>query len=187
MAIYGKYIDRFVKEDVKLLINKDFESYRQIISESVDKSVIDKDFKKKSGKNFKYIDIKSNKSVVKKYLSNDKSYNKTYKKHIDSIVGEIVIDKETDTLAGYVFVIDHFITPLFIFKKYRGYGLGDILTKDAVNKYKARRLWVYKDNEVAIRIYKKYGFKVFYEDEEPSILMATEEKYAKDVIESLSK
>ena len=112
-------------------------------------------------------------------MSSDKDYNKTYKKHFDSIDGEIVIDTDNNTLAGYVFVIDMFITPLFIYPKYRGYGLGDILTKDAVKKYKARRLWVFKDNEVAIKLYKKHSFKVFYEDDEPSILMATEEKYAK--------
>lgn len=157
------------------------------ITESVDKSVLDKNFKKKTGGNFKYIDIRTNKSVVQKYLSSDKDYNKTYKKHFDSIDGEIVIDIDNNTLAGYVFVIDMFITPLFVYTKYRGYGLGDILTKDAIKKYKARRLWVFKDNEVAIKLYKKHGFKVFYEDDEPSILMATEEKYAKEVINSLSE
>jgi len=157
------------------------------ISESVDKSVLDKNFKKKTGGNFKYIDIKTNKSLVKKYLSNDKYYNETYKECFDSIDGEIVIDLDNNILAGYVFVIDMFITPLFVYPKYRGYGLGDILTRDAVKKYKARRLWVFKDNEVAIKLYKKHGFKVFYEDDEPSILMATEEKYARDVIESLNE
>lgn len=157
------------------------------IAESVDKSVLDKNFKKKTGGNFKYIDIRTNKSIVQKYLSTDKQYNKTYKKHFDSIDGEIVIDVDNNTLAGYVFVIDMFMTPLFVYTKYRGYGLGDVLTKDAVKKYKARRLWVFKDNEVAIKLYKKHGFKVFYEDDEPSILMATEEKYARDVIESLNE
>lgn len=155
------------------------------ISESVDKSTVDKNFKKKSGKSFKYIDIKTNKSTVEKYLSKDKQYNKTYKKYINDISGEIVIDEDNDKLAGYVFVIDKFITPLFVVKDYRGYGLGDALTKDAVKKYSARRLWVYKDNEVAIRLYKKYGFKVYLEDDEPSILMATEEKYAKEIIDNL--
>ena len=161
--------------------------YGNFILESVDKSTVDKNFKKKSGKSFKYIDIKTNKSTVEKYLSKDKQYNKTYKKYIDDISGEIVIDEDNDKLAGYVFVIDKFITPLFVVKDYRGYGLGDILTKDAVKKYGARRLWVYKDNEVAIRLYKKYGFKVYLEDDEPSILMATEDKYAKEIIDDLKK
>lgn len=155
------------------------------ISESVDRSTVDKNFKKKQGKSFKYIDIKTNKSIVEKYLNKDRQYNKTYKKYINDISGEIVIDEDNDKLAGYVFVIDKFITPLFVVKDYRGYGLGDILTKDAVKKYGARRLWVYKDNEVAIRLYKKYGFKVYLEDDEPSILMATEEKYAKEIIDNL--
>ena len=159
------------------------ESY---IYESVDKSKLDKNFKKKSGKKFKYIDIKTNKSKVEKYLSEDKTYNNTYKKYIDKINGEIAIDEETDKLAGYVFIINQFITPLFVVKEYRGYNLGDTLTKDAVNKYKARRLWVYKDNEVAINLYKKYGFKTYIEDDEPSILMATDKKYAENINESSS-
>ena len=87
------------------------------IEESVDKSKIDKDFKKKSGGNFKFINIKNNKSTAVKYLSSDHDYNKTYKKHLDSIDGEIVIDLDKDTLAGYVFVIDKFIAPLFIYSQ----------------------------------------------------------------------
>lgn len=183
----NKWKDYLINENRINIFRKYFSSLTTSISESVDKSVLDKNFKKKSGGNFKFIDIKTNKSLVKKYLSNDKHYNETYKECFDSIDGEIVIDLDNNILAGYIFVINMFITPLFVYPKYRGYGLGDILTKDAVKKYKARRLWVFKDNEVAIKLYKKHGFKVFYEDDEPSILMATEEKYTKDVIESLSE
>lgn len=175
MGIYGNFI---MKNHIK---NEPY-IYCGAISESVDKSIIDKNFKKKSGKRFKYIDIKSKKAVAEKYLEKDKEYNKTYKKYINNITGEIAIDEENDTLAGYVFIINKFITPLFVVNKYRGYGLGDILTRDAIKKYGARRLWVYKDNEVAIKLYKKYGFKVYLEDDEPSILMATEEKYAREII-----
>lgn len=154
----------------------------RMVNESADKSVLDKNFKRKYGKKFKYIDIKNNKTKVQKYLSNDKDYNKTYKKYINDITGEIIIDEENN-LAGYVFIIDNFITPVYVIKKYRGYGLGDTLIKDAVNKYNAKRLWVYKDNEVAIKIYKKYGFKTYIEDEKSSILMATDKKYADNINE----
>lgn len=162
-------------------INESSNILTQRINESADKSKLNKNFKKKSGIKFKYIDIKSNKSKVDKYLSEDKSYQNTYKKYLNDISGEIVIDEENDILAGYVFVIDKFITPVFVVGKYRGYGLGDALVKDAVSKYGAKRLWVYKDNEVAINLYKKYGFKTYIEDEEPSILMATDKKYAQDI------
>ena len=136
---------------------------------------------------FEYIDIKSNSSKADKYLANDSDYNKTYKKYLDDISGEIIIDTEEDTLAGYVFVINQFITPVFVVKKYRGYGLGDKLTRDAIEKYGAKRLWVYKDNEVAIKIYKKYGFKTYLDDGKPSILMATDEKYAENIDEVLEE
>lgn len=157
------------------------EAMNHFILESNDKSKLDKNFKKKETDiKFTYIDIKNNKSKVDKYLANDKDYKKTYKKSIDEINGEIVID-EDDELAGYVFVINNFITPLFVVKKYRGYGLGESLLKDAIKKYGAKRLWVYKDNEVAINLYKKYGFKVYIEDDEPSILMALDRKYAENL------
>ena len=156
------------------------------ISESVDKSVLDNNFKKKSGGNFLFIKIQTNRKLVEKYLSTDKTYTETYKKHFDSIKGEIVVDRNTDKLAGYVFVMNMFIYTLFVYPEYRGYNLGNILTRNAVKNYNARKLWVSKDNKVAINLYKKHGFKVFYEDYEPSILMATEEKYAKDTIRYLN-
>lgn len=68
------------------------------ISESVDKSVLDNNFKKKSGGNFLFIKIQTNRKLVEKYLSTDKTYTETYKKHFDSIKGEIVVDRNTDKL-----------------------------------------------------------------------------------------
>ena len=173
IPIYFKYEKRI--NDLKNVLDE------SVIYESNDKSKLDKNFKKKETDiKFTYIDIKNNKSKVDKYLANDKDYKNTYKKSIDEIDGEIVID-EDDELAGYVFVINNFITPLFVVKKYRGYGLGETLLKDAIKKYGAKRLWVYKDNEVSINLYKKYGFKVYIEDDEPSILMALDRKYAENL------
>lgn len=155
-------------------------------NESADKSILDKNFKKKSGKKFSFIDIKSNRAIAERYLSKDNDYNSIYKEYIDKISGEVVVDTETDRLAGYVFIIDKFITPLYVVKKYRGYGLGDTLTKNAISKHGAKRLWVYRDNEVAIKLYEKHGFKTYLDDDEPSILMATDSKSAKEVIDSLN-
>ena len=181
-----KEIDIIIKSQEDQTVTESF-GFLHSIMESSDKSKLDKYFKKKIGKDFKYIDIKTNKSKVEKYLSDDKTYNNTYKKHINEISGEIVIDENNDTLVGYVFIIDKFITPVFVNVKYRGYGVGDKLVHDAVNKYGAKRLWVFKDNEVAIKIYKKYGFKIYIEDDKPSILMATDKKYADEIKSAINE
>jgi hypothetical protein len=45
-------------------------------------------------------------------------------------------------------------------KKYRRQGFGTFLIKDAINKFGGYDLTVDKDNEIAIKMYKKYGFKI---------------------------
>ena len=49
---------------------------------------------------------------------------------------------------------------LIVKKEYRRQGLGTILAKDAMYKYKGKDLTVRKDNEVAVNLYKKLGFIV---------------------------
>ena len=50
------------------------------------------------------------------------------------------------------------ISPLKIMEEYRGYGLGTVLAKDAVNMFNGSWLGVLSDNQIAIRLYKKIGF-----------------------------
>lgn len=138
-----------------------------ITMESNSKSTLDKNFKKKSGGNFEFIDLHDPRA--KKYLSTDAVYKK-YFENIHSIVnGEIVIDKDKDKLAGYIYVGGGnksenrnygFIQTLEVRKEYRGYGLSDRLLNDAIRKYNAVDLTVYKDNEVALNLYKKHGFVI---------------------------
>ena len=133
------------------------------ITESIDKSKIDNNFKKKTDKkNFKYIDIQN--PIAEKYFSELKADNGWIKKNK---IGEIVIDTDTDKYAGMVLVDNEqgsdekgFIAPMVVEKEYRGYGLSNKLISDAVYKYKATKLFVYKDNEVAIKLYQKHGFKI---------------------------
>lgn len=47
-----------------------------------------------------------------------------------------------------------------ISKKYRNHGLSEQILKLAINKYGAGALSVNKDNEIAMRIYKKFGFEI---------------------------
>lgn len=110
--------------------------------------------------NFTFLDISSNKQ---KSLSYFNSVGKNYDKNIiDLYVGEIIVDKNTDKVVGGVLVGNKkdkgFITDLWVDKKYQGSGLGNILIKDAIHKYNGIDLTVRKDNDVAIHLYKKYGF-----------------------------
>lgn len=64
--------------------------------------------------------------------------------------------------AGYCIVNkSRIIGPLYVEKEFRGYGLGELLFKDIINKYGGNQLGVYSDNEIAIKLYKKYGFEIY--------------------------
>ena len=126
-------------------------------------STLDPNHKTKStNKLFRYIDIKN--KEADKYLKQDKYCIKHWDYIHNDNIGEIVIDEDEDKLAGYIFIDNKkypgFIVPLFVIKRYRGYGLSSKLLKDAVTKYKAIDLCVDKDNEIAIRLYKNNGFVI---------------------------
>lgn len=54
----------------------------------------------------------------------------------------------------------HMITKLIIFEPYRNKGFGTEAVKMLTEKYNLNNLWVKADNEHAIYIYEKNGFKV---------------------------
>ena len=133
--------------------------------ESVNASELDADFKKKTGKTFKYIDMNS--SAAMKYITKDWLNGKN---------AEIAVCKEDEKLAGLIYVNKSgTIAPLRVYDKYKGYGVGDKLFKDAVEKFKGQKLGVYSDNQVAINLYKKYGFEEVdrkkYKDGDEVIIM----------------
>ena len=99
-----------------------------------------------------------------KYLENDQEC----KKYLDTLkkdcIGEIIVDTNSDELAGYVFVNNKkdkgFIFNLIVIPKYRKQGLGRTLINDAVNKLHGVDLTVNKDNTVAVNLYKSNGFVI---------------------------
>ena len=126
------------------------------------KSKIDSNFKKKKAEfPIRILDINDKNAL--KYIKND-SYCSKYLNYLKDNTGEIIIDENDDKLAGYIFVGKNtdagFISTLEVKPKYRGYGLSEILLKDAINKYSAIDLVVDKDNEVAIKLYKKFKFSI---------------------------
>ena len=54
---------------------------------------------------------------------------------------------------------------LYIEEEYRNKGIGTNIIKDILNNNDIVYLWVYKDNERAISLYKKLGFIIFEETE----------------------
>ena len=132
---------------------------------------------------FKFIDIKD--ASAQKYLK-ENSYCKEYYKYITTEqIGEIVVDPTTDKIAGYVFIDNKkypgFITPIIVLPKYRGYGIGTKLLKDAIRKYDAVDLCVDKDNEIAIKMYKDHGFVVIGDgDKKSRYWMKLKSKITKD-------
>ena len=118
---------------------------------------------KKYAKPIKIIDHSNGK--YKEYLLKDKYCKKYFDAFTKKNNGELIIDIETDDVIGYVFVGNKndkkntgFIHSLEVNKQYRGYGFGNILIKDAISKLHGYDLTVDKDNEIAIRMYKKHGF-----------------------------
>ena len=143
---HGKWLKYTDEQRIK--IRDELKSYKESVDE----------------KQFEFIDFKNPKA--KTYLEEgEKSYwNKFGEWHIKNSIGEIVIDKENDKLAGYIFVDNKasgqegFITPLMVIKRYRKNGLGNRLLEDAISKYHAIDLVVKKSNDIAINMYKKHGF-----------------------------
>lgn len=153
------------------------------------KSILDSDHETKTtDKSFKYIDIKS--ASANKYLNTDKYYKKFSKYISNDCIGEIVVCVEDDKLAGYVIVDNKkypgFIVPLEVMKPYRGLGLSKKLLNDAIHKYGAIDLCVDKNNEVAINLYKKFGFVIIGNgDKKSRYYMKLKSKLTKDEKEKI--
>lgn len=134
----------------KLVKNKidNLDAFNNYIEESNDKSYIDKNHKQKGQKrlsDFKFFKTKNN--------DDGESYNLFWKDDNDKVVGKVTVDS-IPASDGY-----RWFGSLEVSNKYRGYGLGKQILDIAVNRYKAGALAVYKDNEVAYKMYKNYGFK----------------------------
>jgi ribosomal protein S18 acetylase RimI-like enzyme len=80
---------------------------------------------------------------------------------------EILKDKDKDKIIGSVLIGNKkdkgFICDLKVNKKYRGKGYGKILLDRAVKKYGGIDLTVEKENLIAFKMYKDYGFKIYKE------------------------
>ena len=122
-----------------------------------------RNFKKKKQK-FNILDIRENDILnIPSVKDNENIYKDlTYKLSVKCKQGEIALDKN-GSFAGYIIVSrkeENIIGPLWIEEEYRGYGLSNIFMKDAIEKWNGNYLGVYADNQVAIQLYKNFGFKI---------------------------
>lgn len=151
------------------------EYYNEYLNESSLKSTIDSNFKPN-----KKINLSSLKKVIltKEYINSKKKQYPRLKhlryneEHTASIGWE---DKDGNLVAlvsvsypgGTRSSKDgdyNWISMIEILNQYKGSGLGKQVLNYAVKALKGNALAVYKDNEVAYQMYKKYGFKEDNED-----------------------
>lgn len=130
------------------------------IMESI-KSTIDNNYNKKG--NIKLSTL-SKKKITKPMLNQIKNKSKLIK-HLDVDNDNCIGFFNGDEIACYIATEIKedgtvWITALEVLPNYRGYGLGEQLLDFATHNLHATALGVSKNNEVAIRMYEKYGFKI---------------------------
>lgn len=60
----------------------------------------------------------------------------------------------------------YMIEEIYLLEQYRNKGIGRDIITNTINEYnKSIYLWVYKDNEKAIKLYERLGFKITEETE----------------------
>ena len=160
----------YARENQKEL--KSFRSYfeKQSTNESVS-STVSKDHKQKG-----YISLSSLKkvhiteSVINKYKEEYPVLRHVRCKDTNEYICDGYMWFKENDLVCYVgscqYTDDHtkWIVSLEIIPKYRGYGLSTQILDFCVKSMKCKYLSVNKNNEIAKKIYDKYGFKVYHED-----------------------
>lgn len=134
------------------------------INESADKSTFVDNFKLKTGKKIKYYTAREN--DIDKYLSKYSHDNIEFR-YPNVKYWIIAVDKSKDKIVGTCAInYQNIVKALLVDPDYRGYGIGETLFRDIINKFGGNKLGVYADNQVALRLYEKYGFKKVAEDKD---------------------
>ena len=169
-------------------VSKTYKINESVLLETSDRSTLSKNFKSKTPdftyqsmnikdkRAFKYLkdgkvfdDYYSNDNILN--ISNEDEYFRYFingegKKNdgTNNVAreGELLIDTTHDKLIGYFTVEKEskFLSLVIPNKKYRGYGFGKMMAKDSIQKYGCKELWVAKDNQIAIKLYKDIGFEI---------------------------
>lgn len=111
----------------------------------------------------------NNYKIIPSTPENVNKYKKQYKRlsHVKigkNYDGVIVLDKFDNFVAiVQVDVKNQFIVVLEVQSDHRNEGIGSQLLNFAYRKFKQNKLSVNKNNEKAISLYKKHGFKIYKE------------------------
>lgn len=139
---------------------------------SIEKSTVDSNFTKKDI-NFSWERVRLNQSYMwywREAMHKFYPFADTDKEKFDAFKwqysGEFLIDTSdpgNEVIIGWTFVLRSRkrIQPIYVNEKYRGYGFGSIMLNDAVTLFNGNNVNVHNDNEVAIRMYKNYGFTMY--------------------------
>lgn len=164
--------------------------HENVLDESKDESHLDKDFKKKTGIKYRIVDTNSQEGIS----IYDKKWpgGSDFEKSKNAVIG-LAVNNDKEILGRirvkYTSKNKNIIGGFRVYDKYKGYGIGEKLFEYAVNKLNGNYLGVLSDNEIAINLYKKYGFEKVgekkYADGDTVIEMAlktstnesTEERY----------
>lgn len=92
----------------------------------------------------------------------------SFLKHIDEKHGTCYLWKDRNNLVGVCAVKPvtannkdyNWITAIQVNPNYRGYGLGEQILDFCIKKLKGNALTVAIDNQIALNMYKKHGFKI---------------------------
>jgi len=155
-----------ITDNANCLVMSSVDNFDPLIQESNDKSTLDKSYKPKERYNLNsYKKISLSDSSFLSYLKDDKRWDKEKVNNLlkYNTKGYLFIDKNKP--VAYIMVCDGFICPLYVYPEYRNHGLSDQILDYAVKKMDAKSLHVYKDNEIAIHLYNKHGFKKIDEGE----------------------
>ena len=160
---FHNYDKKITQKNEKLLkqgkLNPD-----NIIFEDVS-SVIQKDFKSKHDMNLSQFEkMRLSDAAIQVYKQ--KLPSLSHVRINNNTKGYIWIDKKTDMPTAIVNVEEKddgftWIQAFEIFVPYKGHGLSKDILNVAIRELKATNLSVNKDNQVAIKIYKSYGFKTY--------------------------
>ena len=157
---YGKDFESRLKTWRKFFTNMQKKNIHEDVS-----SVIQKDFKSKHDMNLSQFEkMRLSDAAIQVYKQ--KLPSLSHVRINNNTKGYIWIDKKTDMPVAIVNVEEKddgftWIQAFEIFVPYKGHGLSKDILNVAIRELKATNLSVNKDNQVAIKIYKSYGFKTY--------------------------
>lgn len=151
--------DAFRYEVTRSLVGKITNIYNGPLMESV-VSKLDPDFTPGETLNLnKFNSLLITPASVKKYKDDCKSLS--HLRTSNEYKGYLFVDGEKTVAFVNVNVSLHTIQALEVTGEYKGHGLSKQLLDFAVRKLQADNLTVNKNNKIAIRLYEKYGFKMY--------------------------